>query len=130
MGWSIGYNSRWNRDIGYGVPATCDHPGCGEIIDRGLSYVCGGETEPYGGDYGCGLHFCSKHLRYAGDRRDNANLCARCYQSKAPFTPTPDVTEWLRWKLRDPSWLQWRRENPAEVEAIRATLGERAKVGA
>ena len=26
MGWSIGFDSKWNRDIGYGVPATCDYP--------------------------------------------------------------------------------------------------------
>ena len=50
MGWSIGYDSNWDRDIGYGVPAYCDHPDCNEEIDRGLSYVCGGE--PYGGDRG------------------------------------------------------------------------------
>lgn len=23
MGWSIGFDSNWNRDVGYGVPATC-----------------------------------------------------------------------------------------------------------
>lgn len=28
MGWSIGYDNSWKRDIGYGVPAFCDHPGC------------------------------------------------------------------------------------------------------
>src|SRR5690606_23075125 len=53
MGWAVGYDSNWNRDIGYGVPTTCDHPGCNEKIDRGLSYVCG--DEPYGGEHGCGL---------------------------------------------------------------------------
>ncbi len=53
MGWSIG--SDGDRDIGYGVPAECDHPDCTAEIDRGLSYVCGGD--PYGGEYGCGLFF-------------------------------------------------------------------------
>ena len=43
MGWSIGFDRRWNRDIGYGVPATCDQPGCGADIDRGLAFVCGGD---------------------------------------------------------------------------------------
>jgi hypothetical protein len=43
MGWSIGYDENWKRDIGYGVPAVCDHPKCNKIINRGLSYVCGGE---------------------------------------------------------------------------------------
>ena len=28
MGWSIGYDEKWQRDIGYGVPAICDYPGC------------------------------------------------------------------------------------------------------
>jgi len=28
MGWSIGYDGNWKRDIGYGVPAYCDFPGC------------------------------------------------------------------------------------------------------
>ena len=55
MGWSLGYDSNWNRDIGYGVPAYCDHPYCNEEIDRGLSYVCGDAL--YGGDRGCGLFF-------------------------------------------------------------------------
>jgi hypothetical protein len=48
MGWSIGYDSKWKRDIGYGVPAPCDLPGCDKEIDRGLAFVCG--TEPYGGE--------------------------------------------------------------------------------
>ena len=36
MSWSIGYDDNWDRDIGYGVPAYCDHPGCNEEIDRGF----------------------------------------------------------------------------------------------
>ena len=79
MGWSIGFDKRWGkygRDIGYGVPATCDHPGCGEEIDRGLSYVCGGDA--YGGEHGCGLFFCREHLTY--EERDGhlVPLCERC----------------------------------------------------
>lgn len=119
MGWSVGFDSDWNRDIGYGVPARCDHPGCTEEIDRGLSYVCGGQ--PYGGDHGCGLFFCSKHRRYAGDRRDNASVCVRCYYSRGSFTPTPDTAEWINWKLTDESWQQWRDENPEEVAKLSAT---------
>ena len=56
MSWSIGFDSNWNRDIGYGVPAYCDNPKCNKEIDRGLSYVCGGEA--FGGEKGCGLYFC------------------------------------------------------------------------
>jgi hypothetical protein len=62
MGWSIGWDGTWKRDIGYGVPAYCDHPECSAEIDRGLSYVCGGD--PYGGEHGCGLFFCGKHKKW------------------------------------------------------------------
>ena len=123
MGWAVGYDSDWNRDIGYGVPATCDHPGCGEKIDRGLSFVCGGE--PYGGDHGCGLYFCSKHLLIYKTPRGAGRLvqqCVRCDRYRPPFKPTPDHPEWTAHKLTDPSWQQWRDENPDVVEASRAAL--------
>jgi hypothetical protein len=113
MSWAVGFDSRWNRDIGYGVPAVCDHPGCGKAIDRGLAYVCGGE--PYGGEEGCGLYFCDDH---GGGRQ-----CERCEEDRAPFTPTPDTREWIRWKLTDDSWAPWRDENPAAVSAMRAAAG-------
>lgn len=109
MGWSIGYDNNWRRDIGYGVPAECDHPKCHAEIDRGLSYVCGGE--PYGGNDGCGLYFCNEHRC--------CDLCARCRNRKPPFTPKPDVLAWVRHQLTDESWAQWRAENPAEVEAMK-----------
>jgi len=111
MGWAVGYDTRWQRDIGYGVPALCDHPGCGKEIDRGLSYVCGGE--PYGGDRGCGLYFCSAHLR----RHETLpQLCGRCSpRLRKPFTPTPDCQEWIKHKLTDPSWAKWREENIAQA---------------
>jgi len=32
MSWSIGYDNNWNRDIGYGVPAICDYPGCDKKV--------------------------------------------------------------------------------------------------
>ena len=108
MGWSIGHDNNWNRDIGYGVPAYCDHPGCGAEIDRGLSYVCGGE--PYGGEHGCGLYFCGKHLY--------PKKCQCCTEDKEPFPPKPDHPKWIHWKLTDSSWQQWRDENPEEVARI------------
>jgi hypothetical protein len=117
MGWSIGYDENWKRDIGYGVPGFCDHPNCEEEIDRGLAYVCGGE--PYGGEHGCGLFFCSKHLSMSLRRPQR---CARCKANRKPFTPTPDVPAWLRWKLRDASWKQWRKEHPEEVKKLKAQL--------
>ena len=117
MGWSIGYDDHWDRDIGYGVPATCDHPDCDAEIDRGLSYVCGGE--PYGGEHGCGLFFCPAHLAFSGGRRGHTPLCARCYHGRQPYTPKPDRPEWIAHKLHHESWAAWRAENPEWVAAAR-----------
>ncbi|MBF6368398.1 hypothetical protein IU469_22130 [Nocardia puris] len=115
MSWAVGYDTNWRRDIGYGVPATCDHPGCGEGIDRGLYFVCCGE-EPRGGEHGCGLYFCGQHLRYGDD--DLPARCERCQAGADPFAPTPDVPEWINHKLTDPSWQRWRDEHPDEVAAL------------
>ena len=113
MGWSLGYDSHWNRDIGYGVPAYCDFPKCGAEINRGLSYVCGGE--PYGGEKGCGLYFCEKHLHYNGKFQQ---VCSRCHpRHRKPFSPTPDHPLWINHKRTDESWEQWRKENPDFVKA-------------
>lgn len=109
MGWSVGFDSNWSRDIGYGVPAICDQPACGEAVDRGLGYVCGGE--PYGGEDGCGLYFCGEHLTGG----DPCQQCERCIDGEPPFDATPDTAEWLNWKLTDESWEQWRQENPEAV---------------
>jgi hypothetical protein len=143
MGWSIGYDEIWSRDVGYGVPAICDHPECNTAIDRGLSYVCGGE--PFGGENGCGLFFCPEH--------GGGSRCERCSEDitdediehaiedcesgidfdaavelldalgvdrfgSEPFPPKPDTAEWVHHKLTDPSWQQWREENPAEVARL------------
>jgi hypothetical protein len=118
MGWSVGFDSNWHRDIGYGVPAVCDYPGCEEAIDRGLGYVCGGE--PYGGEHGCGLYFCGEHLTYAEDHE--RQVCERCAGGQQPFDPVPDTAEWLNWKLTDESWAEWRRQNPAEAERAQAAV--------
>lgn len=108
MSWSVGYDSKWERDIGYGVPAWCDHFGCQTEIDRGLGYVCGGEV--YGGEHGCGLFFCGQH-RFP-------TLCHQCTHDEPPFTPTADTPEWVNHKLTDASWQQWRDENPQEVHKL------------
>lgn len=115
MGWSIGYDEHWKRDIGYGVPAYCDHPDCKKEIDRGLSYVCGGEPE--GGEYGCGLFICSGHTH----ANDNCyQLCRHCAdRRRKKLAPSPDHPLWINHKLTDESWQQWRDENPAEVEKLR-----------
>lgn len=120
MGWSIGYDTTWKRDIGYGVPAWCDHPGCQVQIDRGLSHVCC-QQQPYGGDEGCGLYFCSSHQSWDG-------RCERCQPEEdnrellPPFDAKPDHPAWLRHKLTDPSWTLWRQENPEEVVAMHLSL--------
>lgn len=111
MSWAVGYDANWKRDIGYGVPATCDHPECNELIDRGLSYVCGGE--PYGGGNGCGLYFCDKHIYCNGPPQ-----CERCVNEQPPFVAKPDVAEWVNHKLTDESWAQWRADNPEEVSRL------------
>lgn len=116
MGWSIGYDDNWKRDIGYGVTAQCDHPGCGDEIDRGLSHVCAND-EPYGGD-GCGLYFCDAHM-FPSDLNDGF-YCERCCAGQAPFDATPDLRVWIDWKLSDWSWQRWRDENPDEVAKLRA----------
>lgn len=116
MGWSIGYDDNWKRDIGYGVPARCDHPDCNEEIDRGLAFACGGE--PFGGEHGCGLFFCGDHLAGRHDQ------CERCRKGEPPFDPTTDHPDWMRWKLTDASWKAWRDQNADEVAKLCAALGE------
>jgi hypothetical protein len=108
MGWEIGFDEQWKRDIGYGVPSICDHPDCSEKIDRGLSYVCGGDA--YGGARGCGLYFCYKHLLIHARL---PQLCARCSARRSAFTPKPDLPEWTEFKETDPSWAEWRRARDA-----------------
>lgn len=109
MGWSVGYDEHWKRDIGYGVPAWCDHPDCDEFINRGLSYACGGE--PYGGDNGCGLYFCDSHIFCNGTPQ-----CRRCVTDRGerserpPFKAKPDHPDCIDHKATDPSWAAWRAE--------------------
>lgn len=113
MGWSIGYDNNWKRDIGYGVPAICDHPGCGAEIDRGLGYVCC-DHQPQGGERGCGLYFCPDHQHMT---EKHHQLCSRCLRGNDPFEPTPDTQEWINHKLTHESWAEWREQNPEWVAA-------------
>ena len=113
MGWSIGYDEHWKRDIGYGVPAYCDHPDCKKEIDRGLGYVCGGEPE--GGERGCGLFFCEAHqVGY-----DQTCACCAPKKRRKFFTAKPDHPAWIEHKLTDESWQAWRDANPAAVEKMK-----------
>jgi len=116
MGWS--YGEVGGRDVGYGVPAYCDHPDCNAEIDRGLGYICG-YGEVGGGDEGCGNFFCSDH--------GGGGLCGQCTKGETPFPEKPDHPKWLKWKLRDSSWADWRKQNPAAVDAIKIALRDAAK---
>lgn len=107
MGWSLGYDTNWDRDIGYGVPAQCDQPNCTAAIDRGLSHVCG--NAPYGGETGCGLYFCGAH---GGGMED----CYHVFKDDPEYRPSADVQEWIDHKLKHHSWSEWRAENPDWVQ--------------
>ena len=110
MGWAVGYDDTWQRDIGYGVPSVCDHPNCGTEINRGLAHVCGGQ--PYGGDHGCGLYFCKSHLILREVEGEVVQLCERCAADLKPFDPKPDTLEWINHKATDLSWAEWRALQP------------------
>lgn len=134
MSWAVAFDARWQRYVGYGVPAICDFPTCAAPIDRGLAYVCGGE--PFGGQHGCGLYFCDDHRAFGrvpadmpdpplvdgDDDGEWAELCSRCHASEQPFQPTPDVREWLDHILMDETWSDWRRDCPEALQQARANL--------
>lgn len=77
MGWANCGTDSEGRPIGYAHEGKCDY-GCGNAIDRGLSYACG---EMHGQlEYGCEGYFCPEHLFMAcvapGEYRW---LCQNCY---------------------------------------------------
>lgn len=120
MSWAIGYDNRWNRDIGYGVPAYCDHPGCTEEIDRGLAWVCCG-SEPYGGENGCGRYFCANHRAFTyvdlnDNETDDADILTCAHEDEDHISA--DHPEWVAHKLTDPSWQSWREEYPEVVQQL------------
>jgi hypothetical protein len=81
MGWSDCGTDSMGRPIGYAHVATCDHPGCDTVIDRGLSYACGGM---HGDDvFSCEKYFCAQHLRHSVQmtgppRRSFTDVCDEC----------------------------------------------------
>lgn len=77
MGWAYCGTDKDGREIGYGVEAVCDSPGCRAPIHRGLSFVCG---NMHGGDgVGCGKYFCRDHLIVVEMKDGSSNqLCADC----------------------------------------------------
>lgn len=108
MYWAIGFDEHWNRDIGFDVPAVCDHPGCNTAINRGIDYVCGGE--PYGGDSNCGLYFCKNHLqmKLLQSGESLVQVCTQCSAGKKPFQPSTDTEEWINYKQTSNYWAGWR----------------------
>ncbi|MCK9435483.1 MAG: hypothetical protein M0R32_11950, partial [Candidatus Cloacimonetes bacterium] len=60
MGWSYGVVE--GKEVGYGVKAICEHPGCKKKIDRGLAYACGNDIGS--SDTFCNGFFCGDHLYY------------------------------------------------------------------
>ena len=84
MGWSYCGTDEDGRDIGYGISAVCDHPGCEKEIDRGLSYVCGDEHHGYFNDdepvcyQGCGKYFCGDHQKMWWGPESNHEVCIAC----------------------------------------------------
>lgn len=118
MGYAVYWENTHSRFAGYGVPCQCEHPDCKARIDRGLAHVCG--DDPGGGEHGCGLYFCGKHLLVGTGR---GQLCERCAARQAPHTAKPDTRPWMRHMLRDKTWQQWRDENPEAAAAMRAAVG-------
>lgn len=123
MSWAVGYDERWQRDIGYGVPAYCDYPGCEQEINRGLAYVCC-RDRPYGGEHGCGRYYCRRHEMLtweAPDCEDEDGDEPRCAHPDDAHV-SPDHPDWMRHKLTDESWQPWRDENPEMVAALKKAL--------
>lgn len=77
MGWAHCGTDNKGREIGYGVSAKCDHPGCKAKIDRGLAYACG---DWHGTSIGCEGYFCGEHRfhRYDPGEEDSKSFCAEC----------------------------------------------------
>ena len=90
MGWgNCGLDSQ-GRPIGYLFEATCDHPGCNEQINRGLSYACG---EMHGNaDSGCDKYFCRRHLQNWIEECDGraVHVCDECAKA---ILEDPDFAE-------------------------------------
>lgn len=69
MGWAYCGTDYYGREIGYGIPATCDRRGCDVEIDRGLAYVCGEMHHgPFDDEPGCGRYYCEADRGWLGAR--------------------------------------------------------------
>lgn len=127
---------RWG---GYGVPTYCEFPSCRKVIDRGISYACGGE--PFS-EHGCDRYFCSKHLKHTyfnPEEEDgickheedceceSAEVCIRCAKGEASFPYKQEHPKWMRHLLKDESWEDWRKSDPETVEEFKKKLAKKDK---
>ncbi len=128
MGWSIGWDSDYQRFKGYGVPCLCEHPECSAKIDRGMSYLCKGCEMAF-----CGNHlvaqFCERCLDREGLESDAEDIDA--HPDAKPFPLKPEHPEWLTHIRTDESWTEWREEtaNMQQLETWERTA-QAAKQGA
>jgi hypothetical protein len=93
------YTNHAGRECGYGIMATCDHPGCDAVIDRGYDYLCGQPDHiGTGGGVGCLGYFCQKHRGFVGEIKDSedrecVSLCDACKADPAVLAMLVDEDE-------------------------------------
>lgn len=86
-------------DGGYNVEDTCHEDGCGEAIDRGLSFLCG-DQPGYDDGVGCGRWFCADHLSTPPEEVGpmfGSGLCPSCqarYERENPGCWERDEAAW------------------------------------
>lgn len=86
MGWAFCGQNRHGQETGYGVPATCDEPGCEKEIDHGLGYLCGGNRFLHDTEHTCAKYYCGEHLFFADTvdpdtgERCYVQACSRCVE--------------------------------------------------
>lgn len=146
MSWAIGFSENQNRDVGYAVPAICDHPGCTAEIDRGIAYMCCEISPDHHAT--CGGFYCAYHREsyIYGDELDDMDESeleahnidkdsdavaeaiddgdiVKCLHE--PIEKGKENAAWLEHCLKDETWQDWRNENPAMVTAYQEALKNR-----
>lgn len=102
MSWSHCGTDKKGRLIGYAHEGVCDHEGCNKVIDRGLSYACGGM---HGEDeHSCHKYFCEEHLEWTLDLGDEyKNICQDCMVNLCTSGDYAlNVEDWVIRKLERP----------------------------
>lgn len=99
MSWSCGFDSKWNRDIGYGVSAVCDFPGFAAAMTSGVVAVWRGDLDGIPGPeptqatdwtaHGPGqvMGMLASALRVAAARRDRLGRRGESQWRPTPRTP-------------------------------------------